>query len=141
MKPWAFVSLFLLGIAGMTQGEVPIHGSAGAGHGISLPAGSRNPCGGALRLNYDGSAENAYCWQYAGIGLPYGGAFAECYEYTGCVCGIELLLTSAGRLTSTCGRTTAANRETSSASPPARTPARWRSGPTSAPTISRYAIR
>lgn len=47
-------------------------------------------------MHYDGTAENGYAWSYGGIALPYYGAWAECYNYTGCICGIQTYLTSLG---------------------------------------------
>jgi len=87
----------LLGVFGAANAAVLTHGSVGHGHGITVPGQDSNPCSGTavLDLNYDGTAENGYCWQYAGIGAPYYGAFAECYS-GGPVCGIELFLTGVG---------------------------------------------
>lgn len=88
----------LLSVVVSTAGAVENHGSVGAGHGVILPSGDSNPCNGILCINFDGSAENGYCWQYGGIVPPYYGAFAECCD-TGSgnsVCGIELLLTGVG---------------------------------------------
>jgi hypothetical protein len=87
----------LLGVVASGASAIENVGSVGVGHGIQVPGGDTDPCGGAtLFLNYDGTAENGYCWQYGGIVPPYYGAFAECYEYVGCVCGIELGLTGIG---------------------------------------------
>jgi hypothetical protein len=69
----------LLGVVAGTAGAVN-NGSVGHGQGIILPSQDTNPCGGLLLLNFDGSAENGYCWQYGGIVPPYYGAFAECYD-------------------------------------------------------------
>lgn len=72
-------------------------GSVGAGHGIAVPGTDSDPCGANnLLLNYDGTAENGYCWQYGGVVPPYYGAFAECYDFEGGVCGIQLHLTGIG---------------------------------------------
>jgi hypothetical protein len=74
-------------------------GSVGQGTGIILPSADSNPCheDAQLCLNFDGSAENGYCWNYGGITPPYYGAFAECCDLGhSCVCGIELLLTGVG---------------------------------------------
>jgi len=83
-------------------GEAPdsrAAGSVGPGKGVMVPSQDSDPCGGGiLVLNYDGSAENGFCWQYGGIVPPYYGAFAECYDAgtgTG-VCGIQLHLTGIG---------------------------------------------
>lgn len=89
----------LLGLVAGAAGAAENIGSTGFGEGIEVPGGDVDPCGqypGTLYLNYDGSAENGYCWQYGGIVPPYYGAFAECYEASGCVCGIELKLTGIG---------------------------------------------
>lgn len=73
-------------------------GTVGVGRGIAVPDRYDNPCpGSALCLNYDGTAENGYCWGYVDFNIPpYWGAFAECCSGQGCVCGIELHLTSIG---------------------------------------------
>ena len=76
-------------------------GSVGRGRTVNLP-GDRVNCGGTLLLNFDGSAENGYCWQYAGVAPPYYGAFAECYSGTGDVCGVELKLTGIGYPCTSC---------------------------------------
>jgi hypothetical protein len=81
------------------------NGSVGPGHGIVLPSPDENPCDGAatLQLNFDASAENGYCWDlYGGRVPPYYGAFAECYNWTGHVCGIELWLTGLGYVCDPC---------------------------------------
>jgi len=90
------ILLALMLFAG-TAGAVN-NGSVGAGQGIILPHTDSNPCPPAeLCLNFDGSAENGYCWQYGGIVPPYYGAFAECCDVGDvCVCGIQLLLTGVG---------------------------------------------
>jgi hypothetical protein len=84
----------LLGVVGAANAAVLTHGSVGHGHGVQVPGADTN-CG-TLMLNYDGSAENGYCWQYGGIVPPYYGAFAECYSANSQVSGIELLLTGVG---------------------------------------------
>jgi hypothetical protein len=63
-----------------------------------MPSSRANPCPPAtLCLNFDGSAENGYCWQYGGIVPPYYGAFAECCDIgNACLCGVRLLLTGIG---------------------------------------------
>lgn len=76
-------------------------GTIGRGRGIMVKGGERD-CQGSLVLNFDGSAENAYCWQYAGIAPPYCGAFAECYSGTGDVCGVQLKLTGIGYPCTSC---------------------------------------
>jgi len=88
----------LLGVVAGAAGAVENIGSVGAGQGIELPSQDSDPCSPAavLYLNYDGSAENGYCWQYGGIVPPYYGCFAECYDAVGNVCGIELKLTGIG---------------------------------------------
>jgi hypothetical protein len=86
----------LLGVVGAANAAVLTHGSVGLGHGVQIPSKDSAPCNAALMLNYDGSAENGFCWQYGGVVPPMYGAFAECYNYTGGVCGIQLNLTSIG---------------------------------------------
>jgi len=85
----------LLGVVAGTAGAVN-NGSTGPGEGIVVPSPDTNPCNGVLCLNFDGSAENGYCWQYGGIVPPYYGAFAECCEIADPICGIQLLLTGVG---------------------------------------------
>jgi hypothetical protein len=83
--------------SGRVSGEYD--GSVGYGHGIELPNSDPIPCPHAsLVLNFDGSAENGYCWQYGGILPPFYGAFAECGDFGAgkTICGIELLLTGLG---------------------------------------------
>lgn len=84
-----------LSLAGYSDATVLTHGSVGRGHGVSLPSGDAG-CNGTLSMNYDGSAENGYCWHYGGIVPPYYGAFAECYDAAGYITGIQLKLTSIG---------------------------------------------
>ena len=86
----------LLGVVAGAAGAVENHGSVGFGHGVILPSQDTNPCNGVLCINFDGSAENGYCWQYGGIVPPYYGAFAECCTGPTTICGIELLLTGVG---------------------------------------------
>jgi len=96
MRRLAVLLLFLSVLVGAAS-AVENQGSVGAGHGVILPGPDANPCGGTLVLNFDGSAENGYCWQYGGIVPPYYGAFAECYDDQGWgVCGVQLLLTGIG---------------------------------------------
>ena len=90
--------LILMLVATVAQGAIVHQGSVGHGEGILAPARPDSPCpSGLLCLNFDGSIENGYCWQYL-FGLPPFGAFAECCNpcCPACVCGIELLLTSTG---------------------------------------------
>jgi len=83
----------LAGVANAVQN----FGSVGKGHGVVVPKEDSDPCPpSVLFLNFDGSAENGYCWQYGGIVPPYYGAFAECYDGTGTICGIQLHLTGIG---------------------------------------------
>jgi hypothetical protein len=92
------VMLFaLLCLAAAPAGAIETHGSLGPGGGITLPSHDRNPCNGTLIIHYDGVDDcDGYCWQYGGIAPPYYGAFAECYDFDGTVCGIELQLSSLG---------------------------------------------
>jgi len=85
----------LLGVVGAANAAVLTHGSVGFGHGVQVPSVD-TACSSNLLLNYDGSAENGYCWQYGGIAPPYYGAFAERYNFDGYLCGVELLLTGVG---------------------------------------------
>jgi len=86
----------LLGVVSAANAAVLSHGSVGIGNGITVPSQDSNPCNGVLQLNYDGTGENGFCWQYGGIVPPYYGAFAECYNAVDTVCGIELMLTGVG---------------------------------------------
>jgi hypothetical protein len=96
MKP-LLISLSLLGIAATLAGATDIVWTTGVGAGITLPSPDSNPCPPAtLALTYDGTAEQGYAWSYGGIVPPYYGAFAECYQYSGCVCGIQTGLTGIG---------------------------------------------
>ena len=88
--------LALFGPVSSPEAASLTHGSVGRGHGIQIPGQNSNPCTGTLYSNWDGSAENGYCWQYGGVVPPQYGAFAECYSFTGNVCGIELNLTGIG---------------------------------------------
>ena len=92
------ILILLAGALGGAASAAEYAGSVGIGQGIPIPGGDSDPCPpSTLNLNYDGSAENGYCWQYGGIVPPYYGAFAECYalEYS-YVCGIQLHLTGIG---------------------------------------------
>ncbi|MCC7143229.1 MAG: hypothetical protein IT349_14110 [Candidatus Eisenbacteria bacterium] len=53
------------------------------------------PCG-ELLLHTDGTFENGYTWQYGGVGAPYFGAFAECFEGSYLICNAVLELTGTG---------------------------------------------
>lgn len=91
-----FVFLFaLLGVAGTASAAVPTHASVGKGHGIDLPSRDAN-CWGTLAMNYDGSAENGFGWQYGGVAPPYYGAFAECFDAPSGIDGMVLKLTGDG---------------------------------------------
>lgn len=48
-----------------------------------IESGERQ-CAGALVYNHDFSFENAYCWQYDGVQLPYYGALAEAFDLGPC---------------------------------------------------------
>jgi hypothetical protein len=87
----------LMGVIATGASAVENIGSVGQGHGVLVPGGDTNPCGGTLYINFDGSAENGFCWQYGGIVPPYYGAFAECYDGgVNTICGVQLLLTGIG---------------------------------------------
>jgi len=93
------ILLALLSLFAGSAGAVITAGSVGHGQGIILPGTDSNPCPPAeLCLNFDGSAENGFCWQYGGIVPPYYGAFAECCDFGEgfAICGIELLLAGLG---------------------------------------------
>jgi len=77
---------------------VEYHGTVGCdgGFGVITPGQRENPCGGTLLLSWDGTAECGYCWAYGGCVPPYYGAFAECYQHEGSLCGIQLILTGIG---------------------------------------------
>jgi len=94
----------ILGVAAMmsSAGARENIGSVGMGHGTVVHGSDVNPCtGSTLYLNFDGTTENGYCWQYGGIVAPDYGAFAEGYDAggTACVCGIALILTQIGYYT------------------------------------------
>lgn len=95
------ILLILTGIAGAAGAAILTQGSIGRGRGVELPRRDRS-CPGILHLNYDGSIENAYCWQYNQCYPPYYGAFAECYQGGDCVTGVELKLTGIGYPCSAC---------------------------------------
>jgi hypothetical protein len=95
MKRLTFLMLFLSITAGRAS-PAETHGSVGRGHGILVPGTDTNPCSGELAVNFDGSAEDAYCWIYGGVAPPYYGTFAECYEGGNGPCGLRLYLTSVG---------------------------------------------
>jgi len=92
----------LLGVAALITGASAKQniGSVGKGHGVAVHSHDTNPCAGSTEyLNYDGTGENGYCWQYGGVVAPYYGAFADGYNATGCVCGVALFLTQIGYYT------------------------------------------
>jgi hypothetical protein len=91
----------VLGLAVLVGGAVAADfAETGVGVGITLPGTDENPCPPAiLLLNYDGSAENGYAWQYAGCVAPDFGAFAEGYDGTGTVCGMQFHFTQIGSFT------------------------------------------
>jgi hypothetical protein len=92
----------LLGVAAMITGASAKQniGSVGRGHGVAIHNHDTNPCpGSSLMQNYDGSAENGYCWQYGGEVAPDYGSFAEGYNATGVVCGVALWLSQGGAYT------------------------------------------
>jgi hypothetical protein len=96
--PWLFARLLLamLSVAGPAQAGLTAAGSVGPGHGVQLPCPDYVLCYGEYLLNYDGSAENGYCWQYGGLVSPDYGAFAECFSAFGWPCEIDLFLTGQG---------------------------------------------
>jgi hypothetical protein len=88
----------LLSLGSAAAGAMEPYGSIGPGRGITVPSDRPAPCDGTLVMNYDGTADyDGYCWQYGGIAPPYYGAFAECYDFEGTVCGIELNLFGIGQ--------------------------------------------
>jgi hypothetical protein len=89
--------LLAMGLASPAQASSPAAASVGPGHGVGLPSADDGHQRGVLFMNYDGSAENGYCWCDGGIAPPYYGAFAECYEEDyAFVTGIRLVLTGLG---------------------------------------------
>jgi hypothetical protein len=94
----SLVVLFaLLSLVSVAARAMEPYGSIGPGRGITLSRERPDPCDGSLIMNYDGTADcDGYCWQYGGIVPPYYGAFAECYQFEGMVCGIELNLFGIG---------------------------------------------
>jgi hypothetical protein len=89
----------------LVLGLVAFAGAAGAadiaetgvGVGITLPGTDVNPCPPAnLLLNYDGSGENGYTWQYGGVVAPTFGTMVEGYNGVGTVCGMQFHLTQVG---------------------------------------------
>jgi len=94
----------LLGVAALmsTAGARENIGSVGMGHGIAVHGSDTNPCpGSTLFLNYDGTGENGYCWQYGGLVAPDYGAFADGYSVgsPSAVCGVALFLSQIGYYT------------------------------------------
>jgi len=95
MRPILCLAM-LISLVGTSFASAPTHGSVGRGQGVTLPDTQRDPCG-TLLQGYDGTFENAYCWQYGGIVPPYYGAFAiEVPNYWIQLCGIRLMLTGTG---------------------------------------------
>jgi len=96
LMPVLGVLFFAWSPASPASGGGPLHSSVGPGQGTDLP-GTRDTTGdGDLFTNYDGSAEDGYCWSYEGVVPPYYGAFAECFSIDGLVTGIQLKLTGLG---------------------------------------------
>jgi len=94
----------LLGVVAGAAGAVQNLGSVGTGQTNIIPGSDSNPCNGTLCINFDGSAENGFCWQYGGCVPPYYGAFAECCDSGSgyAVCGIEIIITSIGNPSAPC---------------------------------------
>lgn len=57
--------------------------------------GPDEDCPGELVCNWDGTVENAYCWQFGGVVPPDYGAFAECYDHP-YVCAAHFYFTGSG---------------------------------------------
>jgi hypothetical protein len=57
--------------------------------------GPDEDCPGELDCHWDGSVENGFCWQYAGVVPPDYGAFAECYDNR-FVCAAQFYFTRGG---------------------------------------------
>ncbi len=90
--PVALVGLAVVGGAALAPlaGAADDHLCIGPGHGSSAPGPRTNPCPGSeLMLTSDGTFEAACAWQGPGVIAPDWGSWAEGYEGTGTVCGIE----------------------------------------------------
>lgn len=97
MKKLAMLFALTLMVAGgaMAADEA----SVGIGTGVIIPSGDENPCPGSeLLCNHDGSFENGYAWQYGGVVAPYYGAFAEGYNASGNLCGMQFHFTTVSGL-------------------------------------------
>jgi len=63
--------------------------------GRLVPSPLENPCpGSSLLINHDYGFHCGYAWQYGGVVRPYYGAFAEQFDGTGTLCGVQLVLTT-----------------------------------------------
>jgi len=96
------VLLAFLGMVVFASGAAGVErvGSVGIGHGVAVHGGDTDPCPpSTLMVNYDGTGEHGYCWQYGGMVAPYYGAFAEGYAGPVLVCGVALYLTQIGYYT------------------------------------------
>jgi hypothetical protein len=71
----------VLAMAGATYAADEPSGSTGYSENtIIIEAPGTDDDDDELLSKWDGSAENAYCWQFAGVDEPDYGAWAECYE-------------------------------------------------------------
>ena len=63
---------------------------------VTAPSDTDGGCG-TLLMSADGTYENGYGWDYAGVVPPYYGAFAECYSGTNVtVCSAEFDFSGSG---------------------------------------------
>jgi hypothetical protein len=96
----AFLAVLSVAAFAVGAGARENIGSVGPGHGIAVHGSDENPCPGSnFHLNYDGTAENGYCWQYGGLVPPDYGAFAEGYNNNSSstyICGVALFLSQIG---------------------------------------------
>jgi len=77
-------------------GAVDRQAAVSVGPGAGSPAEGGDSTCGALLFTADGIFEGGWAWQYAGIALPYSGAFAECYFDPAEVCAAVFHFTQAG---------------------------------------------
>jgi hypothetical protein len=63
--------------------------------GRLVPSPLENPCpGSTLYINHDYGFHCGYAWQYGGVVPPYYGAFAEQFDGSGTVCGVQFVFTT-----------------------------------------------
>ncbi len=81
MKKFAAL-LFFLALTGLTVANASDALTLGKTVAIIVPGDTRD-CTGDLIENHDGSFENGYAWQGAGVAPPYYGAMAEGFDVSG----------------------------------------------------------